>query len=49
VLDPESLVQLELIGEGLAQFGVVIHEQDRLGGRHSVLPALHLPCGAREV
>ena len=49
VLDPESLVQLELLGQGLAQFGVVVHEQDRLGGGHSVLPAPHLPCGAREV
>jgi hypothetical protein len=31
-------VELELLGQGLAQFFVVIHEQDRLRSRHSVLP-----------
>ncbi len=36
MLDAKPFMQLELLGQGLAQFLIVVDQQDRLGGGHVV-------------
>jgi hypothetical protein len=36
MLDPETFMQLELLGQGFAEFLIIVDQQDRLCGGHVV-------------